>query len=175
MNEPHNPYQAPGANVEDRSQLDDGPLRIGGWLYLLGLGLIIRTVLLPVSIWGLFGPYLMQPESWGQIELLPNAAGLRALIIIEVVVNALMWGLTVWSTILFVQRKTRFKRIFLLLLLVSFLFYTADHFIAGALLPAELLEDQGESVKLIWQSLIYGLIWGNYVLRSERVERTFVE
>lgn len=174
MSESHNPYQAPSASVADVMLPDDGPWRIGGWLYLLGFGLIVRAAVLPFGIWGLFSPFVMQEGGWERLGALPNATGLRALIVTELLINLLIWSLTLWATFLFFKRRARFKRVLLILLTVSFCFYTMDHFLGQALLPAELLDDQGESLKLVWQSLVYGLIWGNYVLRSERVEHTFV-
>jgi hypothetical protein len=161
--------------VEDARPQASAPTGLGGWLTLVGIGLVISMILqvrvfvftlLPLFSNGSFAR-ISQPAS----EYYYPA--LAMLVFIEVAINLALIGFTVWIMVLFLARSRLFPRMYIALLSASIVFLLADVAALHFILPDQPSFD-AETTKTLVQACIAACIWIPYMLYSVRVKNTFV-
>ena len=185
---PHNPYQPPqlpprsGLHLGDEplvfaqtpQQRNDGPRGLGGWLILVGIGLVLTPVKNAMVLFTLHLP-LFFGDAWEQLTMPGNEhyhPMYAPLIAFETIGNGafVLFGLT--ALVLFFRKSRRFPRWMIALQVANVLFAVGD-MVLGMQIP-EVAQSPDEGVKYIVRASVGALIWIPYMLTSKRVRNTFV-
>lgn len=149
---------------------------LGGWLILVGIGVIIAPIRILVTYVPMYWP-LFNNGTW---EML-TTAGSQAyhpiwgpLLVGEIVFNSVIVAVSIYLIYLFFTKHYLFPRIFLAVIAVSIVFIPLDAWLVSLAMPSEKMFDP-DTTKEFARALLGGLIWGPYMLMSKRVKATFVE
>jgi len=149
---------------------------LGGWLILVGLGVVIgpirmlvqtAPIYLPIFSDGTFG-ILTNPDSDYYIPYI------GAYIVGEVICNAIILLASIYLIYLFFTRHYLFPKFYILIVAGSVIFILFDAWIGTFFFPDEPLMDE-EIAREFGRVLIGALIWIPYMLVSKRVKLTFIE
>ena len=148
---------------------------IGGWLYLLAIGAVVRPIFLIVTIAPVYydifksGTYeiLTTPESIGYVY------GFKPLILFEIAINLLIVLVLIWQATLFFEKKKLYRPIFIGTSLFSLLFILLDAVAVSFVFPHLPILNK-ETVSQLISSLVVVAIWVPYVTFSLRAKETFV-
>jgi hypothetical protein len=149
---------------------------LGGWLILIGFGLIIGPIRLINLLNTNYKPYfntdLLEPiTNPSSSSYIPNFIYLFYAEFITILFIIL---LSLYLLYLFFAKKKTFPKNYIFISLFVILYIPVDAFIASTIMPNEKVVD-GEMVKSFFQTLISGAIWIPYMMKSERVKNTFIE
>jgi len=149
---------------------------IGGWLILIGLGLVISfgrifyTIFLDVQY---FDKKLWETVL-GSFSI--EDVSVFMLLSFELLVNTLMLIYNGLLLILFFKKRNIFPRLMIICLTVSAVFITVDTLVAFSVYPDTFTaEDKSTSYMQIGRSIISSIIWITYLVYSKRVKETFTE
>ena len=154
---------AQGANTNEASATG---LKIGGWLYLVALGVFASPIWLMLHTYGIFSETFSE-LSWA--ELAQNITEFWAISqITSIVAFATLALLTLYNLYLFIGKRRTFPRNYIWFLALTLIALLADMLI---IVPEEYWQEYWPGI--INQSIVC-LIWIPYMLRSKRVKSTFV-
>lgn len=149
--------------------------RIGGWLLLVAIGLVIG----PMRILDyLFTDYLplFSNGTWDTLTSVDSEyyiPGIAVLMISELLINVLVIIVSIYLIVLFFKKKSVFPKWYAGLAVFSLVFILLDAYSFSLLVP-EIEMFDADTVKEISRSLISCLIWAPYLLISSRAKETFV-
>lgn len=149
---------------------------LGGWLILVGLGIIFS----PVKIIAMIFPVYSEIFSNGSWEALttPGTEAYHslwgAIIIGEILINVALVIAWLFIAFLFFSKKIAFPRWYIGILLFTLAFIFIDALALKSVMPNEPVFDP-ETIKEIGRTLIVSLIWVPYMLVSKRVKATFIK
>lgn len=152
------------------------PSGLGGWLALVGLGLVISPLRLG-GILILTFPPMFQDGTWAILTTPGNEAYhplWGPLILFEIAVNTtllLTVGLLLW---LFFTKSLYFPKAFIGFTAVNVLFIVSDTWLVSLVLPDQPMLDP-ETGRELFRAFIGAAIWIPYMLTSKRVDNTFVK
>lgn len=149
---------------------------LGGWLILIGFGLIIGPIRQIIALSSGYKPYLdtdlferlTTPSSSSYI---PN---FKFLFYGEIIVSVFLILLSIYLLFLFFTKSKKFPKNYIFISLFIILYIPVDAFLVTTIVPNANVVD-GEMVKSFFQTLISGAIWIPYMMKSERVKNTFIE
>jgi len=147
---------------------------IGGWLVLVGFGVLFRPLYLWFSLYPMYRD-MFAPAQW---EMLTTAGRMAygpffiPFIYIELAINALFLLASLYQIYLFVRRDHRFPTFFILFMIANLLFILLDAWLGGMVTEADVFEP--DTLTEIFRVLIPSLIWIPYMRLSQRVKETFV-
>jgi hypothetical protein len=151
-----------------------GPSGIGGWLYVVAVGLCVAPIRIGAEI--VKGLRPLDPVTWHAI----TTPGTRAyhplfgpLIVGELVVNA---ALFIWAGVLlylFFAKRRAFPTMMIMFLVTRVLFQAADLGVA-LMIPITAARIGPEVYGALAAGILVAVIWGRYFVTSRRVEATFV-
>jgi len=149
--------------------------KIGGWLILVAIGLIITPVRLIVFILtDLLTAF--SPENWHLLTT-PGTEAYHPLwapiLIFELVGNFMFFLFSIIVAIYFFQRDKIAPKMIIIFLLSNLIFVAVDYFI-GNLIPFVRDLNNTQSTNELIRIVIGCLIWVPYFLMSKRVKGTFV-
>jgi len=180
-----NVYEAPESDlknfdavaVDSSTSVEDQNLKgLGGWLILVGLGVVISPIRMLAQVVPIYQPIFAD----GTFGLLtdPNSEYytpyLGLYIITEILFNAAFILGSVYLIYLFFAKHYLFPKIYILLLAGSAMFILADAWVGSFFFPGEPMMDE-ETGAEFGRVMIGALIWIPYMLVSKRVKLTFVE
>lgn len=149
---------------------------LGGWLVLVGLGIVIA----PLTIIGSILPDYSEMFSNGSWEVL-TTPGTEAydslwapLLYGEIAINGAFVLAWVFIGFLFFSKNRAFPKWYIGILLFTLAFVVLEPLAIKAVLPNDSLIDAA-ATKEIGRALITSLIWIPYMLVSKRVKATFVK
>ncbi|MDQ1087968.1 hypothetical protein QE390_002514 [Siphonobacter sp. SORGH_AS 1065] len=145
----------------------NSPEKIGGWLVLPMLSLIISPLLLIITICG-----IVTPEIWAAMDVLPNSGILKLTILLEQIANVFLLEWTILCLIQFFQRRNTLPHYIIILYGSNLLLCCFDVMITEFLMPAT--TNGKESYNDLLRAILIAAVWIPYFLRSTRVKRTFV-
>lgn len=170
---PESPYTVPGPIVTEGKQR--GPSGLGGWLILVGIGIVLSPIRLGIMVLQVFVPMftdgtweaLTTPGSGHYLELF------GPLLIFELVVN--LGFLVAYSVlaILFFRKSRFFPRTYIALAICNLSFILLDAWASSFVLLGEPMFDL-DTARELSRSLVAIAIWVPYMLISKRVKNTFV-
>lgn len=177
-----NPYQSPETSVDDNeNQVSKAEEQtsdvqgLGGWLILVGLGIIISPIKIVAQIYPIYSQ-IFQNGAWEALTS-PVSEGYNPLwapiIIGEIVVNSalvLSWLIIAY---LFFTKKKLLPAWYIGVIIFTLVFILIDAFSIQLILPDEKIFDP-ETSKEILRSVVSIIIWVPYMLVSKRVKATFV-
>ncbi|MBV1914398.1 MAG: DUF2569 domain-containing protein [Pseudomonadales bacterium] len=147
-----------------------------GWLILVGIGLVYS----PIRLVSTYYPLFSEVFSDGTWEIL-TTQGTEAyhplwgpLLMSELIFNGGMVLLCFYLIYLFFTRHRLFPKVYIFMILISFLILPFDAWMVTFVLPDEPMFDP-ETVKELISAAVSVVIWVPYMLRSKRVKATFVE
>lgn len=149
---------------------------LGGWLILVGLGVVIGPFRMVAEV----GPLFYSIFTDGTFEIL-TTPGTEAyhplwgpLLIFEAVFNSLMVLASFCLIYLFFSKHYVFPRIYIAIVLLSLFFVPLDAWIGSFVVTDEPIFDPA-TAKEFARTLIAAVIWVPYMFVSKRVKATFVE
>ncbi len=157
------------------TEVGTGPVGLGGWLVLVGLGLILA----PLRIIAQVIPLYLGMVSDGSLEILttPGTEAYNPLwspiIYGELAVNFGMVIALVFIAYLFFSKKRAFPKWFIGICIVNVTVIVVDAFATKLVLPEEPMFDADTTVEL-GRMAFAALVWIPYMLVSKRVKATFV-
>lgn len=148
---------------------------LGGWLILVGLGVIIS----PLKIIAFIFPIYSEVFTNGSWEVL-TTPGMDAydplwapILIGEIVINAGVVITWLFIAFLFFTKKKAFPKYYIGLMTFTLVFLLVDAMAIKVVLPSEPVFDP-DTTKEVFRQLIAVLIWVPYMFISKRVKATFV-
>lgn len=148
---------------------------IGGWLILVGIGVVISPIRLGIYFGNTFPPVFRD----GTYELL-STPGTEIyhplwipLIWGEIIVNILILFASVYLIFLFFSKKKFFPKFYIFLSIFSFVFILIDAMLVKIVLPDLPIFD-ADTTKELARAIIQIMIWVPYMLISKRVKETFI-
>ncbi len=154
---------------------EKSPGGLGGWLILVGLGIIIA----PIKLMAAFLPAIkiFSDGTW-EVLTVPGSESYNLLwgpiILGEMLING--GSLIVWLYVafLFFSMKKGFPKWYIRIMVFQVAFILLDALAISLVLPSEPIFDPN-TAKIFASALIGALIWVPYVLVSKRVKATFIE
>lgn len=158
------PAATPFSNVllDDVSHLQG----IGGWLILVAIGLVLGPIVVFGQTLISLVPVLFAEQTQHFLETHP---ALHAIIIGEVVTNAIFVAILVWLNFLFFTKKRAFPSFMIFYLVFQVVITVADGYAAFRLMPSHAQVGMAAA-----RAIIGACIWIPYLLVSRRVKLTFI-
>lgn len=149
---------------------------LGGWLVLVGLGIIISPLRIIGQIFPVYSE-MFSNGSWAALTT-PGTEAYNPLwapiLFGEMVINGGLVLAWIFIAFLFFSKKSGFPKWYIGILLFTLVFILIDALVIKTLLPNEPVFDP-ETIKEVGRSLVVTLIWVPYILVSKRVKATFVK
>jgi len=177
-----NPYQSPELPRAEPQPIPlaenqpDGPTGLGGWLILVGIGVVLS----PIRLGAMFFTVLVPVFTDGTWEALttPGAENYHPLwgplLIFEILSNLVfLVGFSV-LTILFFRKSKFFPKTYIALAFLTICFIVLDAWACTFVLTDQPMFDP-ETATELFRSLVAFAIWAPYMMISKRVKNTFVE
>ena len=149
---------------------------LGGWLILLGIGVVIGPLRMAVE----FGPLYYGIFTDGSFEIL-TTQGSEAyhpmwgpLLVFETVFNSLMIMASCYLIYLFFSKHYLFPKVYIAIVLFSFVSIPVYAWLVSFVLPDGPMFGPA-STKELARAIFTLVIWVPYMLISKRVKATFVE
>lgn len=149
---------------------------LGGWLFLIGLGLCLAPLMKVFTIGQNWGGYF-SIEVWQAVAmpLGENYHPLYApLLMFELLGNTIMLGLNVLALCLFFTRRRAFPNLFITLALGNAVFLVLDD-VGCAFIPFLHSSADGKNHSDAIRAVFYAIIWSAYMVKSRRVKATFTK
>lgn len=149
---------------------------LGGWLILVGVGVVINPIRLLVTL----VPTYKQIFETGAWEALTVESSefynpyFRSLLISEITFNAIIIAASTYLIYLFCSKHYLFPKLYIGIVAVSLVFIPLDAWIVTKLFPSESIFNP-EATKEFIITFLSGIVWVPYMLVSKRVKATFVE
>lgn len=149
---------------------------LGGWLILVGAGVVISPIRLLATLIPTYKP-IFEDGTWealttpGTDSYIPFFS---ALLIGEMTYNAIIVAVSVAAIYLFFSKSYLFPRVYVGILAASLIFVTLDAWLVNKIFPDIPMFDP-ETIKEFSKALGAAVIWIPYMLISERVRVTFVQ
>jgi hypothetical protein len=149
--------------------------KIGGWLILAAIGLILTPIRIFVTVAKDLVP-AFSSDVWPRLTT-PGTEAYHPLwaplLIFEMVGNCLFILFAIVIVIFFFQRRIFGPKLIIIFLLSNLVFVATDYFVADLIPFVASQEDIGSLMELVRVSVVC-LIWVPYFLVSKRVKGTFV-
>jgi uncharacterized membrane protein YhdT len=173
-----NPYQSPAEPLTQPLPVTPPVVvsadKIGGWLYLVAIGIAIS----PFRLLASYKQTVLAVFSnggWENATTIGSAAYhplWAPLLVTELVVNALMSATWIYMNYLFFSKKKGLPKWYVSAMLFTLAFMIFDMLMVQVVRPDSPLMDPDDAKELA--RLVIGIcIWVPYMLTSDRVKRTF--
>jgi len=154
-----------------------GPEGLEGWLALVGIGTVLRPIMLLFafvkSFWRLFDSRVW--EALTSPASLTYKPGFGPLAYAETVSNIVMIALGALMIALFLEKRRLYPGTFIVYWCATLLFLLADrHWAAQVMGSGTVASSAPQSASQMSQAIIVSLVWIPYMLVSRRVKATFV-
>lgn len=176
-----NPYDPPVLSEEEAAPvategLQQGPCGLGGWLILVGLGLLVTPFRLGAIIFLTYVP-IFTDGTWENVTT-PASEYYHPLwgplLIFEVLGNLAFIVAYLVLGYLFLRKSRHFPRTYITVAIVNVVVIALDAWASSFVLPDEAMFDS-ETTREVIRALVSTSIWVPYMMVSKRVRNTFVE
>ena len=149
---------------------------LGGWLILVGIGVVLSPIRLLYTYVPAYVP-IFEDGTWE--ALTSNGSELydplwAPFLIGEIFFNSIILVASVYLIYLFFSKHHLFPKVYIGIVVVSLILIPLDAWVITIILPTEPMFVP-ETTKELVQTSITALIWIPYMLISKRVKATFVE
>ena len=154
--------------------------KISGWLVLVGISLIL-SLAAPLTYLGEL-TYIFEPELWAFFTD-PTSEAYHSmfsyLIYFELFANLTLFVFSILLVILFFKKKSAFPQYFIVFIIVGLFVVITDAILADVVFSSYPVEWElnipiDDNISSIGGVLLYAAVWIPYMVKSERVKRTFV-
>lgn len=155
---------------------DNGKKGLGGWLILVGIGVIIAPITMLVKFLPIYIP-IFENGTWEMLTTVGSEAYnplWGPLLIGELIYNLAMVIVSTYLIYLFFTKHYLFPKLYVAIVAVSLVFIPLDAWVVSLVVPTTSIFD-AETTKEFLRTLIGAFIWVPYMLVSHRVKATFVE
>jgi Protein of unknown function (DUF2569) len=149
--------------------------RIGGWLILSAIGLVLYPVQTMVFVITELIPAL-SPENWTALTSPTSPyyhSFLAPLVIAELIGNVCFFIFSICLAVFFFQQRKHAPKLIILFLAGNLLFVGFDYFVTTFIIIRSTSINMDAMINFI-RTAVAGLVWIPYFIFSKRVERTFV-
>jgi len=151
--------------------------KIGGWLILVGIGLVLTPFLLA---YGVFDSLSLLSDG-GLKAMNSLIPGLGSAIAFELVLDTILIFVALYLIFLFKDKKKNFPKYYIWYLSASIAYLVLDYIILASLsttnseMQAILDSTLSESLGSLVGTTVASAIWIAYMLKSKRVASTFIK
>lgn len=170
-------YDTDSPNIAAQTPVKQNYEKIGGWLILVGIGLVLTPFLLA---YGVFDSLSLLSD--GGFEAINSVVpGLGSAIAFELVLDTVLVFVALYLIFLFKDRKKNFPKYYIWYLGASIAYLVLDYIILASLsttnseMQAILDSTLSESLGSLLGTTIVNAIWIAYMLKSKRVAGTFIK
>ncbi|ADZ93102.1 DUF2569 family protein [Marinomonas mediterranea] len=149
---------------------------LGGWLILVGFGVLISPIRLLVTLIPTYKP-IFEDGAWEALTTVGSEVYtpyFGSLLVGEIAFNTIMVVASIYLIYLFFSKHYLFPKLYIGIIAASLIFIPLDAWIVTKVFPGEPMFDP-ETTKEFMRSFMIGVIWVPYMLVSKRVHATFVE
>ena len=140
---------------------------LGGWLSLLGIGIVCIPILLIIEI---IRDYIPWFQNNNLSMLYENSPGLHIVVVYEIGSSIFLLGASLYICFLYFRKSRIFVNVMIIYMIINcVIVFIAFNLIGTYVLPYVQVEQPDIS-----RPAIYGLIWGIYLKKSVRVRNTFI-
>lgn len=164
-------HSNPGIDMSTKEEYSS----IGGWLILVGIGVVVSPFRLLIELFNIYLP-IFKDGTWEALTTYGSEAYNEAfsyLLIGEIVFNFLLMLASMYLIYLFFAKKYLFPKLYIWIILISLVMIPLDSFFVSSIFPDIKMFDS-DTAKDFARTLFFGLIWIPYMLISKRVKGTFV-
>ena len=158
--------------MEDKKNYD----KIGGWLILCAVGLLLYPVQTAVTLFTKIVPALSQ-NSWSTLTS-PASASYHPLwgplLMMELVGSVCFLVFSIFVILFFLKRRKFVPKLAVVFMALNLVFVAVDYYLARTVLLEAEPVNLESTVNLI-RTLVASVIWISYFLYSKRVKRTFTQ
>ena len=147
----------------------DGGQPIGGWLILVGLGLLLSPFRMIFDLFDL--PEVYDSQTWANLLALKRY-GLFGFTLLTHVYNVLLFSYIILIIVLFIKRRSSLPRLIMIFYGAN-CFMTVTDSLVGAVLDPTMVDQPGY-YRNVFSTIIAAAIWIPYFNTSSRVKETFV-
>lgn len=162
--------------ADERRRHDERLRGLGGWLVLLGIGVVLSPIRIFATTATSYLPFFVN-GSW-QVLTSEDSSAYHplwgAIIISEAVFNLSMIVGSTWALFLFFSKSYLFPRVYITVALAALVFIPLDAWVVSLVLPEQPMFDEA-GARDFGRTFVSSLIWIPYLLNSKRVKATFVE
>lgn len=148
---------------------------LGGWLILVGLGVVLSPFRLLYFAATTYPPIFIE-NYWGALTAVGSLAYRPywgSLLIGEIVINSALVLVGFSLIYLFFSKHYLFPKVYIAVLVFSLVFIGADAWLVSLVLPEEPMFDP-DTLREVARALGGVVVWVPYMLVSKRVRATFV-
>jgi hypothetical protein len=179
------PYPAPplpttanqaSNNSSTIASTSNHPKGLGGWLILVGIGLILGLIKVIVTLISIYKPF-MNADALNKLTNINSSTyipNFGLLFYSEIIINSFVILLMIYLIYLFFRKKNTFPKYYIFITLFVIITIPVDAYLASIVFPDEKIFDT-DTTKSFFQSLFSGVIWIPYMVKSKRVRNTFIE
>lgn len=161
-----------GVNMSENSESKG----LGGWLVLVGLGVVLAPIRLLVTYIPTYKP-IFEDGTWEALTTFGSEyynPMWAPLLIGEISYNFILVVASLYLIYLFFSKNYLFPKLYICIAVVSLIFIPLDAWLVTKVLPDQPMFDP-ETTKEFARSLAGVVIWVPYLIVSKRVKATFVE
>jgi len=162
-------------NLPDQFDADNAYRKIGGWLILFAIGIVLYPARILVALFTELLPALSH-ANWSGLTT-PGSQGYHplwnSLLIVELVGNICFFFFSICLMVFFFQRRQIVISLAMAFLLANLLFVGLDFFVTHRYLINTGSINPNSALNLV-RTVVASAIWIPYLLLSKRVKRTFV-
>jgi len=160
------------SSIKDQKEYD----KIGGWLILWAIGLLLYPVQTAVSLFTDIIPALSEtnPHMLTSPDSIAYHPLGSPLLIMELVGNVCFLIFSISVIVFFFSRRRFFPKLAIVFIALNLIFVGLDYFLARAILIKADPVD-AESIVNFIRTLVASTIWIFYFIFSKRVKRTFIK
>jgi hypothetical protein len=164
--------------IDENTGIDKELRGLGGWLILIGIGVVLAPFLLAFQLYQFYLPFFQSPEVYDAFNPSSESyvAWLRELVVVEVVFNIGLFIAALFNLYGYFRCKRWFPKLYQTVLIASAIFLLGDAWFTTMLFPNDPSSGFGDkqTVRDIGRSIGQAIIWVPYMQLSKRVRNTFV-
>jgi hypothetical protein len=153
---------------------ENSDLKIGSWLILFAIGLVLYPAQTLFSLVTELIPAVFS-ENWAALRT-PTNPGYHSLwaplLVAELVGNSCFFVFSIFIVVFFFQRRRRVVKLIIIFLIANIVFVSADYVIINFFLIRTNTMNVNTTINFV-RTVVAGAIWIPYFLFSRRVEKTF--
>jgi hypothetical protein len=163
-------------NDGSTTEAHPAPSGLGGWLILVGLGLIVAPIRLLIYLVQTFPP-IFRDGAW-EVLTTPGSDAYHplwaSLLVGEIACHLVFVGAEIALLVFFFQHSRRFPTLYIVVAIANLLFIIADAWLGSLVLPDEPMFDP-DTARELGRSVVGVAVWVPYMLVSKRVKNTFIQ